>query len=50
MYSNDRPANAQLFLNLFPGCEDINGCLTERDVIELVQEGAINLDHIKKKL
>ena len=23
LYSNDRPANAQLFLNLFPGCEDI---------------------------
>ena len=22
-YSNDRPANAQRFLNLFPGCEDI---------------------------
>jgi len=26
-----------------------HGCLTEQDVIELVQEGAINLDHIKKK-
>jgi hypothetical protein len=23
LYSNDRPANAQLFLNLFPGCENI---------------------------
>ena len=23
LYSNDRPANAHLFLNLFPGCEDI---------------------------
>ena len=23
MYSNDRPANAQLFLNLFPECEDV---------------------------
>ena len=22
-FANDRPANAQLFLNLFPGCEDI---------------------------
>ena len=22
-YANDRPANAQLFLNLFPGCENI---------------------------
>ena len=24
MYANDRPANAQLFLNRFPGCGDIN--------------------------
>ena len=23
LYSNDRPANAQLFLNMFPGCENI---------------------------
>ena len=23
LYANDRPANAQLFLNLFPGCESI---------------------------
>ena len=22
-FANDRPANAQLFLNLFPGCENI---------------------------
>ena len=22
-FANDRPANAQMFLNLFPGCEDI---------------------------
>ena len=23
LFANDRPANAQLFLNLFPGCENI---------------------------